>query len=109
VHDATAEFLEALSGAISMHDKRVAMRGVYKTVLENEAKTFGATFIAQGTLYTDITESGGGHATGARKAQIKLHHNTGLNFDYKELCPLDDMVKDRLARSVEASVLRRSF
>jgi GMP synthase (glutamine-hydrolysing) len=103
VHDATAEFLEALSGAISMHDKRVAMRGVYKTVLENEAKTFGATFIAQGTLYTDITESGGGHATGARKAQIKLHHNTGLNFDYKELCPLDDMVKDT-ARAIGRSL-----
>jgi GMP synthase (glutamine-hydrolysing) len=103
IHDATDEFLQALAGATKMHDKRVAMRGVYKAVLEAEAKQFGADFIAQGTLYTDLTESGGGHTTGARKAQIKLHHNAGLNFDYKELTPLDDMVKDT-ARAVGRSL-----
>lgn len=103
VHDATDEFLAALAGHAGMHDKRVAMRGVYKTVLEAEAKKFGADYIAQGTLYTDLTESGGGHSTGARKAQIKLHHNTGLQFGYKELTPLDDMVKDT-ARAVGRSL-----
>ncbi|HUC20859.1 MAG TPA: hypothetical protein VMR98_05190, partial [Candidatus Polarisedimenticolaceae bacterium] len=51
-------------------------------------------FIAQGTLYTDLSESGSGHSTGARKAQIKLHHNTGLDFFVPELSPLDDSVKD---------------
>jgi GMP synthase (glutamine-hydrolysing) len=94
VHDATAEFLKALAGHLKMHDKRVAMRGVYKQVLETEAAKFKADFIAQGTLYTDLTESGGGHQSGARKAQIKLHHNTNLGFTLKELTPLDDMVKD---------------
>jgi GMP synthase (glutamine-hydrolysing) len=103
IHDATAEFLAALAGHTKMHDKRVAMRGVYKQVLEAEAKKFGAHFIAQGTLYTDLTESGGGHSSGARKAQIKLHHNTGLGFDYEELTPLDDCVKDT-ARAIGRSI-----
>jgi len=103
VHDATAEFLIALKGHTGMHAKRVAMRGVYKQVLEAEAAKFGADFIAQGTLYTDLTESGAGHSSGARKAQIKLHHNAGLEFAYKELTPLDDMVKDT-ARAVGRSL-----
>jgi GMP synthase (glutamine-hydrolysing) len=103
VHDATEDFLEALKGHTTMKAKRVAMRGVYKRVLEAEAKKFGAHLIAQGTLYTDLTESGGGHSTGARKAQIKLHHNTGLDFDYEELTPLDDCVKDT-ARAIGRSI-----
>jgi len=103
VHDATDDFLKALAGHTKMHDKRVAMRGVYKQVLEAEIAKFGAQFIAQGTLYTDITESGGGHQSGARKAQIKLHHNTGLGFSVPELTPLDDCVKDT-ARAIGRSL-----
>ncbi len=97
--DATEDFLAALAGKISMKEKRVAMRGVYKSILEQHAQDFGADFIAQGTLYTDICESGGGLASGARKAVIKLHHNTGLGFNVPELTPLDDCVKDN-ARSI---------
>ena len=94
IHDATEDFLKALAGHTSMRAKRIAMRGVYKDVLETQGQQFGAAFIAQGTLYTDLTESGGGHSSGARKAQIKLHHNTNLDFSCAELTPLDDMVKD---------------
>jgi len=92
--DATSDFLKALKGKTSMHDKRLAMRGVYKKVLETEAKKFKADFLAQGTLYTDVSESGGGYTTGARKAQIKIHHNVGLKFSIEELQPLIDCVKD---------------
>jgi len=94
VVDATKEFLKALKGKISMKEKRVAMRGVYKEVLEKKIREFGADFIAQGTLYTDLVESGYGHATGARRAQIKLHHNTALDFSVPEITPLDTEVKD---------------
>ncbi|MFZ2555977.1 MAG: GMP synthase (glutamine-hydrolyzing) [Minisyncoccia bacterium] len=94
VIDATDGFLEALTGKTGMRDKRLAMRSVYKPVLEAEAEAFGAEFIAQGTLYTDISESGGGHASGARKANIKIHHNTNLGFALPELMPLADCVKD---------------
>src|SRR3989338_7979122 len=97
--DATKEFLKALKGKISMKEKRIAMRGVYKEVLEKKIREFGADFIAQGTLYTDLVESGHGHATGARRAQIKLHHNTALDFSVPEITPLDTEVKDS-ARSI---------
>jgi len=92
--DATDKFLAALKGKISMRDKRLAMRGIYKEVLETEAKNFGADFIAQGTLYTDISESGGGYDSGSKKAQIKIHHNVGLEFSLPEIQPLIDCVKD---------------
>ncbi|MBL8029778.1 MAG: glutamine-hydrolyzing GMP synthase [Candidatus Doudnabacteria bacterium] len=92
--DATKEFLKALKGKKVMRDKRMAMRGVYKKILETEAKKFKADFLAQGTLYTDVSESGGGYKSGARKAQIKIHHNVNLKFSLPELQPLVDSVKD---------------
>ncbi len=92
--DATKDFLKVLKGKTVMRDKRIAMRGVYKKVLETEAKKFKADFLAQGTLYTDVSESGGGYSSGARKAQIKIHHNVNLKFSIPELQPLVDCVKD---------------
>lgn len=99
VVDATDSFLKALRGKTSMREKRLAMRDVYREVLEEKIKEFGADFIAQGTLYTDLRESGLGHATGARVAEIKVHHNTGITFSVPELTPLADCVKDS-ARSI---------
>ncbi len=92
--DASEQFITALSGKALMRDKRLAMRGIYKEILEKAAKDFGADYIAQGTLYTDISESGGGYDSGARKAQIKIHHNVNLDFSIPELQPLADCVKD---------------
>lgn len=103
VVDATKEFLKALKGHVSMREKRLAMRGVYKDVLEREIKKFGADFVAQGTLYTDLRESGHGHATGARVAEIKVHHNTGIDFSVPELRPLETEVKDS-ARAIGRSI-----
>ena len=107
--DATERFLEVLHGKIGMRDKRVAMRGVYKEVLEHAAKEFGADFIAQGTLYTDISESGGGHQTGARKAVIKIHHNTNLGFSLPELTPLDARNIGRILGTPEELLVRHPF
>lgn len=94
VVDATKEFLAALRGKTDMREKRLAMRDVYRAVLEEKIQSFGADFIAQGTLYTDLRESGLGHTTGARVAEIKVHHNTGITFSVPELAPLSDCVKD---------------
>ena len=94
VVDATRDFLKALRGKTGMREKRLAMRDVYRDILEEKIKSFGADFIAQGTLYTDLRESGLGHATGARVAEIKVHHNTGITFSIPELTPLADCVKD---------------
>ena len=87
-----------------MQEKRLAMRAVYKAILETEAKKFGADFIAQGTLYTDISESGGGYDSGSKKAQIKIHHNVNLKFCLPEIEPLGDCVKDtgrNIGRSIK--------
>lgn len=101
--DATKRFLAALKGKCEMHEKRVAVRKVYRAVLLEEAERFRASFIAQGTLYTDISESGGGYDSGARKARIKLHHNTNLDFSLPELIPLADCVKDS-ARNIGRTI-----
>ena len=99
VVDATDSLLAALAGKTTGKEKRVAFRGPYPEVLEQKIREFGAAFIAQGTLYTDLVESGYGHVTGARRAQIKQHHNTGLTFSVPELMPLADCVKDN-ARNI---------
>lgn len=99
VVDATAGFLSALAGNVTMKNKRVAMRGIYKEVFEKKAAELiksgsRKVCVAQGTLYTDLVESGAGHQTGARRAQIKLHHNVNLDFSVQELTPIADCVKD---------------
>ncbi|MBI3952843.1 MAG: glutamine-hydrolyzing GMP synthase [Candidatus Doudnabacteria bacterium] len=94
VVDATDRFLAVLAGKTAMKEKRRAMKSVYREVLEEQAVDFGAHFIAQGTLYTDLSESGQGYVSGARKATIKEHHNTVNNFSLPELIPLSDCVKD---------------
>ena len=99
VVDATSNFLAVLKGKTKMREKRMAIRGVYKAVLEREIKKFKADFIAQGTLYTDLRESGHGHETGAQVAEIKVHHNTNLDFSIPEIAPLESEVKDS-ARSI---------
>ncbi len=113
--DETETFLVALRGKISMSEKRDAMINVYRNVLEREIARCGASFIAQGTLYTDISESGGGYVSGARKARLKRHHNVGLKFSVSELIPLADCVKDggrNIGRSIgvpEALLARHPF
>jgi GMP synthase (glutamine-hydrolysing) len=103
IADATEAFLSALKGKTSMKEKRVAMRGIYKDVLEEKIKAFGADFVAQGTLYTDVRESGHGHATGARVAEIKVHHNVKLGFSIPEIAPLETEVKDS-ARAIGRNI-----
>ncbi len=103
VISAREQYLEALEGLTDMREKRKAMRGVYLPILLEQCRDFGATYIVQGTLYTDISESGGGAQSGARKAQIKLHHNVNLDFEeIQELTPLDDQVKDTVRAMGEA-------
>lgn len=94
VVDATDAFLHALRGKTAMREKRLAMRGIYKDILEKKVREHDAQFIAQGTLYTDLRESGHGTKTGARVAEIKVHHNTGIEWCVPEIRPLEDCVKD---------------
>jgi GMP synthase (glutamine-hydrolysing) len=116
--DAESRFLEKLKGVTEPEAKRKAIGAEFIRVFEEEAgKLAGvdedpahpasgeqepARFLVQGTLYSDVIESGGG--TGA--ATIKSHHNVGglpedLQFELVE--PLRALFKDEV-RAVGAEL-----
>src|SRR4051812_14604020 len=100
VVDASREFLSALKGVTDPQEKRKIIGRIFIDVFKREAASIkGAKFLAQGTLYPDVIESGHGHAGTA--ANIKLHHNVGglpaeLGFELVE--PLRDLFKDEVRK-----------
>ena len=101
--DAEDRFLRRLKGTSDPETKRKAIGAEFIRVFEEEAERIGdAHFLVQGTLYSDVIESGGG--TGA--ATIKSHHNVGglpddLQFELVE--PLRALFKDEV-RAVGAEL-----
>ena len=102
--DAEERFLEKLAGVSEPEQKRKIIGTEFIRVFEEEAREVGddVRFLVQGTLYSDVIESGGG--TGA--ATIKSHHNVGglpddLQFDLVE--PLRSLFKDEV-RAVGAEL-----
>ena len=96
--DAQERFLERLAGVTDPEHKRKIIGEEFIRVFEEEAVKLGnPRFLVQGTLYSDVIESGGG--TGA--ATIKSHHNVGglpedLGFELVE--PLRALFKDEVRR-----------
>ncbi|MGA9875005.1 MAG: glutamine-hydrolyzing GMP synthase [Solirubrobacteraceae bacterium] len=97
--DAETRFLEKLKGVTEPEAKRKAIGAEFIRVFEEEAEKISATeparYLVQGTLYSDVIESGGG--TGA--ATIKSHHNVGglpddMQFELVE--PLRALFKDEV-------------
>jgi GMP synthase (glutamine-hydrolysing) len=105
--DAEERFLTKLSGVTEPETKRKIIGTEFIRVFEEEAAKLagggeGAQFLVQGTLYSDVIESGGG--TGA--STIKSHHNVGglpddLQFELVE--PLRALFKDEV-RAVGAEL-----
>ena len=92
--DASDRFLGKLSGVCDPEHKRKIIGEEFIRVFEEEAKKIGQVdFLAQGTIYPDVIESGAGEA-----AVIKSHHNVGGLPDYvdfKEIIePLRLLFKD---------------
>ena len=93
-------FLERLKGVTAPQEKRKIIGAEFIECFKAEAKTVeGAEFLAQGTLYPDVIESGG--EPDGPAATIKLHHNVGglpaeLGFELIE--PLRDLFKDEVRR-----------
>ncbi len=100
VVDASDRFLNALDGITDPQQKRKIIGHVFIDVFKDEAKHIkDAKFLAQGTLYPDVIESGG--TVDGPAATIKTHHNVGglpaeLGFDLVE--PLKDLFKDEVRR-----------
>lgn len=98
VVDAEERFLAKLAGVTEPQTKRKIIGGEFIECFKAEAaKVEDARFLAQGTLYPDVIESGGNPDGPA--ASIKLHHNVGglpdeLGFELIE--PLRDLFKDEV-------------
>ena len=98
--DASKRFLDALKGVEDPQVKRKLIGHVFIDAFRDAAKGIAnAKFLAQGTLYPDVIESGG--ATDGPAATIKTHHNVGglpeeLGFELIE--PLRDLFKDEVRR-----------
>lgn len=93
--DAGKRFLEALRGVTDPEKKRKIIGAEFVNVFEFESKKLGHfTYLAQGTLYTDVIESG----TASAKT-IKSHHNVGglpEKMRLKLLEPLNKLYKDEV-------------
>ncbi len=100
VISAEDQFLTALAGVTDPQEKRQRIGHAFYDCFSAEAKKIdGVRFLAQGTLYPDVIESGA--APDGPAATIKLHHNVGglpdvLDLDLIE--PLRDLFKDEVRR-----------
>ena len=103
--DASDLFLGKLSGVSEPEAKRKIIGAEFVTVFKQEAAKLkagsgghkGATFLAQGTIYPDVIESGG--AKSKKAVTIKSHHNVGglpEQLGLKLLEPLRDLFKDEV-------------
>ncbi len=94
--NAEQRFLSRLAGVDDPETKRKIIGEEFIRVFEEEAKKIGRVdFLAQGTIYPDVIESGLGDA-----AVIKSHHNVGglpAHVDFKEIVePLRMLFKDEV-------------
>jgi len=91
-------FLDALAGVTNPQEKRKIIGRVFIECFADEAARIeGARFLAQGTLYPDVIESGG--LRDGPAATIKLHHNVGglpEDLDFELIEPLRDLFKDEV-------------
>ena len=103
--DASVLFLDALKGVTDPEQKRKIIGKLFVDVFKAEAEKLkaagngakGATFLAQGTIYPDVIESGG--AKSKKAVVIKSHHNVGglpEQLGLKLLEPLRDLFKDEV-------------
>ena len=105
--DASEQFLNALKGVADPEAKRKIIGREFVEVFQREARKLvdaggdpsrsGAKWLAQGTIYPDVIESGG--AKTKKATTIKSHHNVGGLPDtlgLKLLEPLRDLFKDEV-------------
>ena len=98
--NAQERYYSKLAGVTEPEQKRKIIGEEFIRVFEEEAKKIGAVdFLAQGTIYPDVVESG----LGGESAVIKSHHNVGGLPDYvdfKEIIePLRNLFKDEVRKA----------
>lgn len=97
--DAQKQFLSKLKGVVDPEEKRMIIGEEFVKVFTKFAKSKGQfTWLAQGTLYPDVIESG---VSKGPASVIKTHHNVGGLpdwLDLKVLEPLRDLYKDEVRK-----------
>ena len=98
--NAQERYYSKLAGVTEPEAKRKIIGEEFIRIFEEEAKKIGAVeFLAQGTIYPDVVESG----LGGESAVIKSHHNVGglpEYVDFKEIIePLRDLFKDEVRKA----------
>ena len=98
--NAQERYYQKLANVLDPESKRKIIGEEFIRVFEEEAKKIGAVdYLAQGTIYPDVVESG----LGGESAVIKSHHNVGglPDFvDFKEIIePLRDLFKDEVRQA----------
>ena len=97
--DAQKQFLSKLKGVVDPEEKRKVIGEEFVKVFTKFAKSKGQfTWLAQGTLYPDVIESG---VSKGPASVIKTHHNVGGLpdwLDLKVLEPLRDLYKDEVRK-----------
>jgi GMP synthase (glutamine-hydrolysing) len=96
---AQERFLDRLTGVADPEEKRRRIGEEFIRVFEEEAKRLrGVPYLVQGTLYSDVIESGGSDGVAAK---IKSHHNVGGLPEHMEMElvePLRQLFKDEVRR-----------
>ncbi len=94
--EAKERFLEKLSGVADPEEKRKIIGNQFIRVFEEEAAKLGdADYLVQGTIYSDVIESGGSEGA----STIKSHHNVGglpEDIEFKLIEPLRELFKDEV-------------
>ena len=97
--DAEERFLGKLAGVTDPEEKRRAIGEEFIRVFERESEKLGQIrYLVQGTLYSDVIESGGDESVAAT---IKSHHNVGglpEDIDFELVEPLRLLFKDEVRR-----------
>ena len=98
--NAQERYYAKLAGVTEPEQKRKIIGEEFIRVFEEEAKKIGAVdFLAQGTIYPDVVESG----LGGESAVIKSHHNVGGLPDYVDfkdiIEPLRNLFKDEVRKA----------
>ena len=98
--DASHDFLNALKGVSDPEEKRKIIGRLFVEIFEAEAdKLTDITWLAQGTIYSDVIESAASHTNKAHV--IKSHHNVGglpTHMRLKLLEPSRDLFKDEVRK-----------
>jgi GMP synthase (glutamine-hydrolysing) len=97
--EAEERFLDRLAGVADPEEKRLAIGEEFIRVFEEESEKLGTIrYLVQGTLYSDVIESGGSDGVAAT---IKSHHNVGglpETMDLELVEPLRLLFKDEVRR-----------